>query len=134
MVLPSQAKTSAPSCPRTALLMSLQHPTTPQVMAWPKERCKLLNINLKQQRETHYESDSKFLFTDCITPYMIMGIAPAQLLMNRRLRSHLIVCFRIYNNMSRRSRPSQQLPTTIPSCYGASRSETSSTLKSPLSL
>ena len=45
-------------CPRMALPLSLHLPTTPQVMAWPKERCKLSNMDLKQQRKTHYKSDS----------------------------------------------------------------------------
>ena len=73
---------------------------------------------------------SKFLFTYCITSQMTTGIPPAQLLMNCRLRSRFDgICFRIYNNMSRRSRPNRQFPTTISSCYRASRLETLFTQK-----
>ena len=83
MALPSQAKSSTPSCLRMTLLTSLQH----QVMAWPKERCKLSSVDLKQQRATHYKSDSpSFSSLYRITPHTT-GIAPTQLLMNCRLRS-----------------------------------------------
>ena len=108
MVLPSQVREFRAAMSENGIT-SLQPPTTPQVMAWPKEQCKLSN--------SLQEWLSKFLFTYRIAPHMTTDIAPAQLLMNLQLRSPLIVCFQIYNT-SRRSKPNRQLPTTILSCYG----------------
>ena len=108
MVLPSQVREFHAAMSENGIT-SLQPPTTPQVMAWPKEQCKLSN--------SLQEWLSKFLFTYRIAPHMTTDIAPAQLLMNLQLRSPLIVCFQIYNT-SRRSKPNRQLPTTILSCYG----------------
>ena len=88
MVLCLQVKSSVPSFPRTALLTSLQHPYHPSSNGLVERAVQTVKRGLKATKgDPLQERLSKFLFTYCITPHMSTGIAPAQLLMNRRLRS-----------------------------------------------
>ena len=63
-------------------------------MAWLKEQCELSSVDLKATKgDSLQERISKFPFTYRITPHTTMGIAPAQLLINHRLRSRFDCLF-----------------------------------------
>ena len=81
----SQAKSFVPTCPVMALFMSLLLLTTLRVTGWLNVQSRRSNVATKGN--SPQKKLPKFLFDYRITPHTTTGVAPAQLLMNRRLRS-----------------------------------------------
>ena len=86
MVLPSQARSSTPLCPKHYYITTAPyHPSSNGLAERPVQ---IVKCGLKATKgDSLQEWLSKLLFTYCITPHTSTGIAPAQLLMNRWPRS-----------------------------------------------